>query len=59
MAKVYARTLGLCGYDLSTGHQEALVKSIPYFENFVERLFLDSCGIKDIQAAKIFEELQT
>ena len=50
---VHAKTLCLYDYTLSIGHCNALAKAFGYFDDFVNRVIFDNCGIDDQEMAAI------
>ena len=47
LEKVYNKTLSLYDYTLSPVHTQALENASKFFENFVNRILLDNCGVSD------------
>ena len=58
LEKIHNKTLSLYDYSLSSVHSRALQYASKFFDNFVNRILLDNCGILDAQFAKILESLQ-
>ena len=57
LEKVYNKTLSLYDYTLSPVHTQALENASKFFENFVNRILLDNCGVSDGQFASIVTAL--
>lgn len=57
LEKVHNKTLMLNDYSLSDVHTKALVKAAKFFDNFVNRILLDNCGMTDVQFGKILMSL--
>jgi len=50
---VHDNTLCLQSYTLSIGHCNALAKAFEYFDDFINRVIFDNCGIDDDEFASI------
>ena len=53
LSTVINRTLSLGNYTLSGGHCDALNKAAEHFDNFVNRVRLQNCGVDDEKMAKL------
>ena len=50
---VYKKTLCLQSYTLSIGHCNALAQAFQHFDQFINRVIFDNCGIDDGEFAAI------
>lgn len=50
---VYKKTLCLQSYTLSIGHCNALAQAFQHFDQFINRVIFDNCGIDDEEFAAI------
>lgn len=55
LEKVYMKTLQLKDYNLSNAQLKALYLASRYFDNFVNKIFLDNNGVTDEQFASIVD----
>jgi hypothetical protein len=53
LEKVHNKTLSLYDYTLSQVSTQALEQAAKFFENFVNRILLDNCGVTDSQFSKM------
>jgi hypothetical protein len=53
LSTVTNRTLSLGNYTLSSGHCDALNQAAKHFDNFVNRVRLQNCGVDDGKMAKL------
>ena len=45
--------MSLRGYTLSIGHAHALAKAFEMFDNYINKVIFDNCGIDDTEFAAI------
>jgi len=52
---VSGRTLSLANYTLSAGHCNALNRAAEHFDNFINRVRFDNCGIDDGEMSNLLQ----
>ena len=55
LEKIHNKTLSLYDYNVSSVQSQALQFASRFFDNFVNRILLDNCGITDELFSKILE----
>lgn len=59
LEKVFNKTLCLYDYTLSPIHTNGLRLAAKHFDDFINRLLFDNCGLKDQQFSEILESLHS
>lgn len=58
LSYVHDKTLSLTNYTLSIEHCRALSTAFEYFSSFINRIYLDNCGIDDEEFAEMIQGIQ-
>ena len=57
LEKIHNKALNLQNYTLSPVATQALMIASKFFDDFVNKILLDNCGVNDDQFSKILESL--
>ena len=55
LSHIFANTLTLANYTLSTGHCKALNRAAKYLQSNINRVRFDNCGIDDDEMADLLQ----